>query len=275
MNIPAIHGGVDQSRFFIYAAADSVYFDLYGIPLINSVLRNTDFGIHLHLFDPTPAQIEFCQNRDRVSVSYEYLSHDQFDSAFALWHREDLPDPWRSRKTKMLGLKQFSRNDDLRLWLRKTYYACMRFVRLDELITTPVRFLEIDIDGVVRSKFQITFEDDGGCDFYLYEKEKRDKITGQIHKTGHLAGAILYTDKPQARQFITDMSTRLHHEISADNIYWFLDQNVLDELVPRYRRGLLPMNYIDWRMQPHSAIWTAKGKRKDLEVFKQEIAKYR
>lgn len=275
MIIPEIHGGLHQSGFFIYAAADRVYFDLYGVPLINSVVRNTDSGVHLHLFDPTPQQIEFCHSQPRVSVSYEYIAQDQFNGAFELWNRDDLPEPWRSRKSKMLGLKQFSRSDDLKLWLRKTYYACMRFVRLDELLTMPMRFLEIDIDGVVRSRFNTTFPNDAVCDFYLYEKEKRDKITGQVRKTGHLAGAILYTEKPQSRQFVHDMASRLRDEITANNLYWFLDQSVLDELVPRYRRGLLPMDYIDWRMQPHSAIWTAKGRRKDLDVFKQEIAKYR
>jgi hypothetical protein len=54
-----------------------------------------------------------------------------------------------------------------------------------------------------------------------------------------------------------------------------LDQVVLDQLVPKFNKGLLPMSYIDWAMRADSAIWSAKGKRKELAVFQQEQAKYK
>jgi hypothetical protein len=62
--------------------------------------------------------------------------------------------------------------------------------------------------------------------------------------------------------------------MDQDDLYWFLDQIVLDQLVPQYHKGLLPMSYIDWAMRNESAIWSAKGKRKELEIFKQEQRKY-
>jgi hypothetical protein len=34
------------------------------------------------------------------------------------------------------------------------------------------------------------------------------------------------------------------------------------------------LTYIDWHMSPTSAIWSAKGKRKHLEIFVQELKKY-
>jgi len=34
------------------------------------------------------------------------------------------------------------------------------------------------------------------------------------------------------------------------------------------------MAYIDWEMQDHSYIWTAKGTRKDLAIFVNEKRKY-
>jgi hypothetical protein len=34
------------------------------------------------------------------------------------------------------------------------------------------------------------------------------------------------------------------------------------------------MSYIDWAMRGESAIWSAKGKRKELEIFKEEQRKY-
>jgi hypothetical protein len=34
------------------------------------------------------------------------------------------------------------------------------------------------------------------------------------------------------------------------------------------------MSYIDWAMRAESPIWSAKGPRKELAVFKQEQQKY-
>jgi hypothetical protein len=34
------------------------------------------------------------------------------------------------------------------------------------------------------------------------------------------------------------------------------------------------MSYIDWAMRAESAIWSAKGKRKELDIFKNEQQKY-
>jgi hypothetical protein len=140
----------------------------------------------------------------------------------------------------------------------------MRFVRLPEIVTTPRRFLEIDIDGLVRGTFETQFADDGEKDFYLYQKEKG----------GHLAGAILYTDKPECLQFAQKLAAVIKEQIEQDNIYWFLDQHSLDRVIVDYKKGLLPISYVDWRMQPTSSIWSAKGKRKDLEIFKKELRKY-
>lgn len=261
MNLPPMQGRLNQSGFFLYAAADSLYFDRFGKPLINSVLRNTNHGVHVHLYDPNPDQLEFCQNKDRVSVSWEMILTNQFNSTIESWSRPDLPEPQQSRRNKMLGLKQFN-NTDLSLWIRKTYYACMRFVRLAELLNEPRAFLEIDIDGLVRSNFATELP--GGYDFYLYQKEKG----------GHLAGAILYTMQQQSLNFIKDLALTIENEIRKDNVYWFLDQHSLDQIIVKYNRGLLPKSYIDWHMQPGSAIWSAKGKRKELEIFRQELQRY-
>lgn len=273
MILPTLQGKIDQPGFFIYAAADARYFDAYGRALINSVIRNTAHGIHVHIFNPTDPQLEWCQSLQRVSTSWEHTAPDQFDSALQFWNRSDLPEPYAGRKNKMLGLKQ-STPADLANWLHKTYYACMRFVRLAELMHDPRHLLEIDIDGLVRSNFATQFADNESCDVYLYEKTKKDKVSGEIRKTGHLAGSILITAKPAALAFVKELGATIRQEIEADNIYWFLDQNCLDTTVAQYRKGLLPIGYIDWHMDTASAIWTAKGRRKELAVFQQELARY-
>lgn len=274
MIIPNIQGQLDQKDFFIYAAGDQTYLERFGRPLINSVVRNTDYGVHLHVYNPSMQQIAWLSQQPRVSFTYEQFDPSIFDSAIKFWNRKDLPEPYLGRRIKTIGLKQYSDSADITAWIFKTYYACMRFVRLAEIVREPRRFLAIDIDGLVRAPFAYSFANDDQYDVYLYEKEKLDKKTGQVRKNGHLAGAILYTEKPQAQQFINDLAQMIRHEIEQENIYWFLDQNSLDAIIPNYRRGLLPMGYIDWKMAPESAIWTAKGPRKDLHIFVNELKKY-
>jgi hypothetical protein len=227
----------------------------------------------VHIYDPRPDQLDWIKNQPRASVSWEITAPNQFDSAIEFWSQANLPEPYLSRRNKMLGMKQLE-PQTISVWIRKTYYACMRFVRLAEMVTQPSRLLAIDIDGLVRDSFAIKFPDDDKFDIYLYEKSKTDKKTGQSVKTGHLAGSIVFTEKPQAHAFMQDLANTIRANIEQDNIYWFLDQTSIDSIVPQYRRGLLPLDYIDWRMNPASAIWTAKGKRKELEVFINELKKY-
>ena len=266
MLLPTTHGNLQQSDFFIYAAADSAYFDIHGRALINSVLANTAYGVHMHIYNPTPEQLCFCESLDRVSVTWEYVTIDDFKSAVDLWTSPNLPEPYLSRRNKMLGIKVVDRtlstDQNTRQWLMKTYYACMRFVRLASMLTAPAKFLAIDVDGLVRKNFNYEFADNR--DFYLHEKDKG----------GHLAGAILSSGSAASLQFVRHHADTIREEIEKDNIYWFLDQWALDRIVNNYNKGYLPIDYIDWYMNPNSAIWSAKGKRKDLAVFKQEQRKY-
>lgn len=267
MRLPQLQGKLEQEQFFLYAAADAKYFDQFGIALINSVTRNTPYGIHIHIYNPLETQLEWCRNVDRLSVSWETVDNDVFEEAFRFWSRPTLPEPFQSRKAKMLTVKGNVLPPDelLRNWIAKTYYACMRFVRLAELVQPTHRLLAIDVDGIVRKTFDT---DLGSNDVYLYQKEKHGKFAG------YLAGAILYNAQPATMAFINELAQVLRSEIEQNNLYWFLDQNNLDVIVPRYSRGLLPINYIDWHMGKDSAIWSAKGQRKELEVFKQEQQKY-
>lgn len=262
MRLLPIQGTLKQDNFFVYVAADTQYFERFGRALINSVMRNTNYGVHVHLYNPTQPQFDFINSNSRVSLTWETFDLDQFDSAVKFWSRPVLAEPYWSRRNKMLGLKQFSDSANIATWIYKTYYACMRFVRLAEFVDRPRSFLEIDIDGLVRRPFVTEFND--GRDFHLYQKDKG----------GHLAGSILYNRSARSYEFIKQLASVIRHEIEQDNIYWFLDQHCLDNIIPQYNRGLLPISYVDWHMKPDSAIWSAKGKRKELEVFKKELGRY-
>jgi hypothetical protein len=262
MNLPTLQGTCSQTGFFVYVAADQVYFDTHARALINSVLANTsDIGVHVHVYDPRSDQVDFCQQRPRVSMTWETPNPVEFEQAAKQWTTRNTFDNDRQRQMWKKG--QTGGHAELVKLVRQTYFACMRFARLAEILAPGQRCLEIDVDGLVRAPFNYEL---GPADFYLYEKPKDGT---------HLAGAILFNGQPGSHRFLQQYGQAMREAIQHNDIYWFLDQVVLDQLVPNYNKGLLPMSYIDWAMRPESAIWSAKGKRKELTVFKQEQDRYR
>ena len=259
--MPPLQGKLAQDQFFIFAAADSVYFDTHARPLINSIVKNTPgYGCHIHIYDPRADQIEFC-NKPGVSCTYEYTDSSAFDTVTQYWQtRSNFSN---DRQRQMFKKGQTNGVQELHKLIKQTYYACARFVRLAEILPRGHRCLAIDVDGLVRKPFAHEL---GSADFYLYEKPKDGT---------HLAGAMLFTGTGRSNDFLQQYAQQLRFSIEQNDLYWFLDQFILDQIVPQYKKGLLPMSYIDWAMKPDSAIWSAKGKRKELDIFKQEQQKYK
>jgi len=262
MNLPPIQGTLDQTGFFVYAAADAVYFDTHARPLINSIRTNTpQHGVHIHIYDPAPGQVEFCRVLPDVSCTFEHTDPTEFEHVTNAWLTRTEFGNDRQRQMHKKGQKLG--RQELHKLVRATYYASMRFTRLAQLMRPGQRCLELDVDGLVRGPFET---DLGNADFYLYEKPKDGT---------HLAGAIMFNGKAGSHEFLQAYGQAMRTAIEANDLYWFLDQVILDQLVPQYRKGLLPMSYIDWAMRADSAIWSAKGPRKELAVFKQEQDRYR
>ncbi len=266
MILPSMSGSVDQKDFFVYTAADSVYFDNFGKQFIQSIKHNTNYGVHIHLYDPTPEQLNYCLETDKVSFTYEKTTNEQFKPAIEYWSRDDLSELDTDRKRIMVdlmtNLNKWYPDDDLIKWIYKTYYASMRFVRLAEIINHPCKFINLDIDALVRAPIQIDFDNEN--DMYVYTN----------HNGNYLAGSIFYPAKESTVKFIKELGNNIKEEIEKDNLYWFLDQYCLDAVANKYKVGFLPKDYIDWDLKTDTAIWTLKGWRKKNPVFIEEAKKY-
>ena len=147
--------------------------------------------------------------------------------------------------------------------IQRTYFACARFVRLRQLLRPTQKVLAIDVDAVVRKPLP---ELDNTFDFYIHH------ISGR--RARYLAGGLYLTGQSGGYDFLTCYAGLLQQHINADQLYWGLDQDLLLDLVPRYRWSDLPMEYIDWEMQERSYLWTAKGTRKNLDIFVNERRRY-
>jgi hypothetical protein len=146
--------------------------------------------------------------------------------------------------------------------MQKTYYACARFIRLAELARNR-RFMSMDVDALVRRPLPPLGSE---YDFYLH------KITGR--KARILAGGMYVHPQGRSQEFLDEYARELTASLQNDYIYWGLDQDILDRIVPKYVSGHLPITLIDWDMRPDSVIWTAKGTRKDAPTFVNEKRRY-
>lgn len=263
MNLPPLLGILDQPAFFIYAACDQEYFDEFGPALINSVLKNTTFGIHLHLYNPTTDQIKYCRSVDRVSITYEYAPVELFETASKQWAVAP-GDPLLLVKYKRtLTAMTKGRDSSIQQRMQRTYFACARFIRLQQLIRQSSSLLAIDIDAIVRRPIPVLSNQH---DVYIHRIEGKDPR--------FLAGAIYLAGTYNSYQFLKEYATALTVTINQEMLYWSVDQDLLEPIVPKYRWGQMPRELIDWDMRPDSCIWTAKGIRKDLEIFVNEKQKY-
>ena len=261
MILPTLHGAVAPVDFFIYSACDSVYFDEFAPVLIRSIRANSPEHVHLHIFNPRPDQLAWCAAQHNLSVSHEHVSADAFVTAAAQCNQPQ-SELAQSQLQRTLTAMKKGRDTNLLQRMQKTYYACARFVRLAQLAGTR-SFMSMDVDAVVRSTVpRLSTEHD----FYLH------KITGA--KARILAGGMYVNSQGRSQEFLNQYSAELQQSLEQDHIYWGLDQDVLDRVVPAYASGHLPVSMIDWDMQPTSCIWTAKGTRKDLPRFIAEQQKY-
>jgi hypothetical protein len=261
MKLPPTHGICSHQNFFIYAACDQSYFDDFGAAFINSIQRNTQSKIHIHLFNPTDRQLNFCRDH-QVSITWETVEPELFTLSAQRWEHVPAYEPEKSQYDRTQNAMGKGGDTTILARIQKTYYACARFIRLAELCLSNGVFA-VDIDAIVRHPIpEPGFE----SDFYLHH------IDGK--KARYLAGGIWVNPGQQGIQFLNQYAQLLKSNFEKDHVYWGLDQDVLDQIVPQFNHGQLPISYIDWHMRSDSLIWTAKGTRKELTVFINEKQKY-
>ncbi len=263
MIMPPVDGNATHSNPFIYTACDADYFDSFGSSLINSVRVNTDLGMHVHIFNARDDQVTWCRQQG-VTVTSESVTKSAFDAAASRWARPPANERERNYYDRTLNAMGKSNDTDVAQRMQKTYYACARFIRLFELFDASVPVFAMDVDAIVRSNILPLSLD---RDFYVH----------QIHgkKARILAGGMYLNPTKNTQRFLGHYAESLKKEIFNDYLYWGLDQDLLDQIVPQYNHGALPIGLIDWNMGANSAVWTAKGTRKEAAVFINESARYR
>ena len=264
MKLPPFLGEFPQTDVCFYVAADETYFNQHAKPLIGSIRRYFAYPIHFHLYTPSDASKKWCEVNN-ISYSYEIVDIKIVDPAFEIYRSMPVDLELRRRRSKMI--KPGENVERIRNELMKTYYACTRFVRLSELLIKPTYVIMLDTDSLIRNHFELPSRE---YDIHIYEKNHRS----HVNYTQHLASTIFYTGNRGSYELIQDHARLILDEYVKDTLYWFLDQETLDVAIQTYSKKSLELSFVDFDMKEASNIWCAKGPRKNLAIWLEEIKKY-
>jgi hypothetical protein len=263
LKLPPLLGEFPQTDVCFYVAADETYFNQHAKPLIHSIRQYFSYPIHFHLYNPSDTSKKWCEVND-ISYSYEVVGVKIVDPAFKIYRNMPTDAELQRRRSKMI--KPGENVEKIRNELMKTYYACTRFVRLSELLVNPTYVIMLDTDSLVRNKFYLLSKD---CDIHIYEKNHRS----HVNYTQHLASTIFYTGTEDSLCLIQDHARLILEEYNKDTLYWFLDQETLDVAIQKYSKQPLALSFVDFEMKDTSNIWCAKGPRKNLPIWLEEVKK--
>lgn len=254
MKLTKTHGSINSKSFFIYSAANTEYYELFAKSFINSILRNTSYKVHIHLFNPSP-KLEILRD-ERVSYSHEIFPENYLIDLKKKYIKNQPIYERKKHILRMMNLKNINKHDPIELiiseQITKAYYACVRFIRLAEFVKNQ-SVLCLDIDCIIRKNFKLDV------------KSEQLHIYGNPEFNDFKAGTILITEN--GHDFLNNFSNLLEQNIQNDYLYWFLDQDILNFIVPNYHYKLLNKSFIDWEFNEESIIWQAKGARKDNALF--------
>lgn len=223
MILPKISGDVDISNDGFYFGCDSIYFELYGQALLKSLEIHAPWANkHVHLFNPTETQIQWCKN-NKTTLSFEYISLD----------------------------KEI-----------KTYYACVRFIRIPEIFKENTRLISLDCDSIsVKEIPKSEFLKDTDKSAVLWRKKSNTS----------LAGSVFFG--PDNFRYL--YANNLKQYFYNDSYEWFLDQNVLDIMVKNKEVDILEhRSWANSKIKRDTYIWSAKGNKKLSKEFVEELKKW-
>ena len=134
MLLPELHGKCTQKEFFIYTACDTDYFVEFGRSLITSIQRNSQVGVHIHLYNPTACQTAWCDAQPNLSMTWESAELDLFAAAADAWRTEPRDPIPLDQYRRTLNAMSKSNDQSIQQRMQRTYYACARFVRLNQIV---------------------------------------------------------------------------------------------------------------------------------------------
>lgn len=142
----------------------------------------------------------------------------------------------------------------------RTLCACIRFIRIPEIFDQNSKIMAFDCDVIAKNVIP---------EEKFLEDTDKSKVT--LRKGNRSLASAISFGNDNARNILRD---KLLQNFEMDNIYWFLDQDIMDQMLSE--KSLFPMT-TEWtgtKMTDRQMIWTAKGQRKNSKGQYQELINY-
>lgn len=145
-----------------------------------------------------------------------------------------------------------------------TYYACVRFIRVPEIFDPSAKIISLDCDSVaIRALSEQKFIQD----------TITTKVFWRTKGNKSLASTVLFGPD----NVRVDYANRLLTAFEDDSYKWFLDQDVMDEMIGKNKFGIT--TDVTWGgtslKKKECLIWTGKGDKKFSKEFQDLLEQYR
>ncbi len=224
----------------VFSACDSSYLE-YAIPLIQS----------LEVFSPGLTFLLHIVNPDASSLA----RINEFG--------QQLKNTYLAISAEYIDLEKFTETE------RKTYYACSRFIQLEDVLTPdgPSIFC-IDADSLFVNFIDEDISDKEDLDVCLVI---RNRATDNAPDPLAVAvGSIWLRPTESSIRLIRDVAQDLRNAFVAGNLHWFVDQEVFAQRILSPLRDIRAYNikrkYADWDFSENSILWSGKGDRKNFDL---------
>ncbi len=212
----------------IFAACDSVYFLEHAPALVYSADKIAK-NVHLHVCNPTPEVYSLaCVLTSTVNIAVTFSFNEVNFPA------------------------------DLNDSARQTYFACLRFLVLPEILPSAGRVLTVDVDCFFNADF-----DYPDASLGYFPREPLSSSDARIKAGSHVAAGVFWLSEENL-----PLAKKIRENIKTVPLNWFADQIALHQAVVDANQPLahrFDAQFMDWNFRDGSVIWTGKGDRKTLD----------
>lgn len=143
---------------------------------------------------------------------------------------------------------------------KKGYWVNARFIKLPELYDDNISVIAIDSDSLfVKDLSETEFDVDLQSSW----------VTVRGDKQASLGSALGFSKDSVRHEYRNRLLTH------SNELRWFLDQEILDEMLKENLIGKMSTKYSDFKYNSESIIWTGKGYRKFKKHFVNLADEYR
>lgn len=254
--LPSLKGDKpDTAKEIIYFSCDPKYYEMYGYPLMNSIISMIPWlHVHCHIIYKDYEEYNkkiFMQN-SRITYSHETITQGYINN---IKINHDMMEE---------GRLIFKKNNDFEI-IEKTYLASARFMRMEDLFKDDQYVFQVDCDSILQHGFP-------QHEFHYLCKQPAG-MPKPKDKSVIIASAITPGYGQLSGRFRTLLKQKMMEAFDS-GAYWFIDQHVIKDVFSQIPHSYVPFNWNSWGLKRDNIFVTGKGDKKTQLRFKKAQRKW-